>query len=326
MNVIVTGGAGFIGSAFVWKLNRQGIDDILIVDDLGDGDKWKNLVGLRYSDYLHKDDFLSRIERGALAFAPDAVIHMGACSATTERDAEYLMRNNYAYSRALAKWSVEKNARFLYASSAATYGDGARGFDDDASIDSLQPLNMYGYSKHLFDLHAQRTGLFDRIVGLKFFNVFGPNEYHKGKMTSVVYNAYHQVIADRRIRLFESDRADYADGEQRRDFVYIKDCVDVLWWLLTHPHVNGLFNLGTGVARTWNDLAGAVFDAMTRPAAIEYIPLPQALAGKYQYFTQAATAKLASAGCPVAFHSLEDSVSDYVRGYLEKSDRHLARE
>lgn len=227
MKVIVTGGAGFIGSAFVWKLNQEGVSDILIVDELGTDEKWKNLVGLRYSDFLHKDVFLRSVQDGTMAFHPYALVHMGACSATTERDADYLMENNYLYTKTLAEWSVANGVRYLYASSGATYGDGALGFSDDPLLmPRLRPINMYGYSKHLFDLYARRTGLIEKIVGLKFFNVFGPNEYHKGKMTSVVHNAFYQIQSSGAVRLFQSHRPDYKDGEQVRDFVYVKDCVE----------------------------------------------------------------------------------------------------
>jgi ADP-L-glycero-D-manno-heptose 6-epimerase len=322
--IIVTGGAGFIGSALVWKLNQEGVRDILVVDALGTEEKWKNLVGLRYRDFLHKDEFLRQIQGGSLAFTPDAIVHLGACSATTERDADYLMENNYRYTKTLAEWSIERDVRFLYASSGATYGDGSLGFSDSDSVTpSLAPLNMYGYSKHLFDLYALDTGCLSQLAGIKFFNVFGPNEYHKGSMTSVVYNAFHQIRKTGTVRLFRSNHPNYADGEQRRDFIYVKDCVDVLWWLLQKPKVNGLFNLGTGVSRTWNDLTNAVFAAMGLAPNIEFIDLPEALREKYQYFTEAEMNKLQGTGCPVAFRTLEESVADYVTNYLAKGPAYL---
>lgn len=322
--VIVTGGAGFIGSAVVWKLNQEGIEDVLLVDALRTGEKWKNLVGLRYTDFLHKEAFLRQVETDTLTFTPDAVVHLGACSATTERDADYLMENNFHYTRTLAEWCAARGVRFLYASSGATYGDGSNGFSDsDAVTPTLSPLNMYGYSKHLFDLHALRTGLLDRMVGIKFFNVFGPNEYHKGNMTSVVYNAVQQIKATGTVKLFRSLHPDYRDGEQRRDFVYVKDCVEILWWLLQNPQVNGLFNLGTGQSRTWNDLTNAVFSAMNLAPSIEYIDLPENLREKYQYFTEADMSKLRDAGCPLSFRTLEESVADYVVHYLSKGPAYL---
>jgi ADP-L-glycero-D-manno-heptose 6-epimerase len=322
--VIVTGGAGFIGSATIWQLNSLGYDDILCVDALRSGDKWKNLVGLRITDALHKDDFLATLRRNPGAYAADAVIHLGACSATTERDADYLLQNNTHYTSELAQWSLERHAKFIYASSAATYGDAAQGFDDDpARLESLVPLNMYGFSKHLFDLQAARQGLLDRIVGLKFFNVFGPNEYHKGDMMSVVCKAHRQILATGELQLFQSHRDGVADGEQQRDFVYVKDAAKVIAWLLEARDVNGLFNLGTGKARSWNALAHAVFAAMQRSPNIRYIPMPETLRDRYQYFTMASMARLTAAGCRVPFTTLEDAVADYVRNYLARDEATL---
>jgi len=321
---IVTGGAGFIGSAYVWKLNRQGIDDILIVDDLGTDEKWKNLVNLRYADYLHKDVFLEMVLDEALPGDFESVVHMGACSSTTERDAGYLMENNYRYTMTLAQWCVENGVRLVNASSAATYGDGSKGFDDDESrMNELKPLNMYGYTKLLFDLWARRTGVLQNIASLKFFNVFGPNEYHKADMMSVVCKAYAQISETGRLKLFKSYKSEYPHGGQKRDFVYVKDCLDVIWWLVNNPDVNGVFNVGTGQARTWNDLAAAVYKAMGREAAVDYIEMPETLRGKYQYFTEADMDKLKAAGCPVKFSSLEDAVADYVGNYLSADDPYL---
>ena len=322
--IVVTGGAGFIGSAFVWKLNRQGIEDIVIVDRLGASDKWKNLVNLRYIEYIHKDDFLQMIYADQVPFTTRAVIHMGACSSTTERDADYLWRNNYLYSCRLADWCVRNGIRFIYASSAATYGDGSRGFsDDDTVIPTLKPINMYGYSKQVFDLWVRKRGLDKNVAGLKFFNVFGPNEYHKGDMRSVVHKAFGQIRESGKVRLFKSNRPAYPDGGQLRDFVYIKDCVEVLWWLLENPDVGGIFNVGTGRARTWNDLMRATFAAMNLPERIEYIDMPPGLEEQYQYFTEAKMDKLQATGCPVVFRSLEDAVRDYVTGHLLENDPYL---
>ena len=319
--IVVTGGAGFIGSAFVWKLNQEGIDDIIIVDRLGESDKWKNLVNLRFMDYLHKDDFLQMILADQVPHEVRAVIHMGACSSTTERDADFLWRNNYLYSRRLAEWTLRRGIRFIYASSAATYGDGSCGFsDDDALTPSLRPINMYGYSKQLFDLWVLKRGLEKQIAGIKFFNVFGPNEYHKGDMRSVVHKAFGQITETGRVRLFKSCRPAYADGGQMRDFIYIKDCVEALWWLLEHAEVNGIFNLGTGRARSWNDLIQSVFAAMKLETNIEYIDMPPGLEGQYQYFTEAKMDKLKAAGCPIACRPLEDAVRDYVVRHLQQKD------
>ncbi|HET6461470.1 MAG TPA: ADP-glyceromanno-heptose 6-epimerase [Syntrophales bacterium] len=322
--IIVTGGAGFIGSAFIWKLNEEGVDDILVVDELGESAKWKNLVNRHYVEYIHKDAFLRMIRNDQMPFTPRAIIHMGACSSTTERDADYLMDNNYHYTCRLAEWALPKNIRFVYASSAATYGDGSRGFSDDSSVTpTLRPMNMYGYSKQIFDLWVLRQQVENQVVGIKFFNVFGPNEYHKGDMRSVVHKAFEQISATGEVRLFRSHKPEYTDGGQMRDFVYVKDCVDVMWWLLEHPEVNGIFNLGTGKARTWNELAHALFSAMKMKPKIEYFDIPPEIGDQYQYLTEAKMDKLRATGCKVAFRPLEEAVQDYVVNYLQKPDWHL---
>ncbi|WP_367360926.1 ADP-glyceromanno-heptose 6-epimerase [Syntrophus buswellii] len=322
---IVTGGAGFIGSAFVWKLNSEGINDILIVDNLGETEKWKNLVNRSYADYVHKEDFRHMLDEDILsADNIEAVVHLGACSSTTERDADYLMENNFHYTCDLAQWALSHDIRFVYASSAATYGNGSQGFDDDLDgIDRLRPINMYGYSKQLFDQWAIRRGLIDRMAGVKFFNVFGPNEYHKGDMTSVVFKSFRQIMDTGRVRLFKSHSPDYTDGGQKRDFVYVKDCVDVLWAFVRHPEINGIFNLGTGRARTWNDLVEAVFSAMNLPPQIDYIDMPESLRGQYQYFTEARMEKLQAAGLGADFHTLEEAVADYVKNHLQADNPYL---
>ncbi len=314
--IIVTGGAGFIGSAVVWGLNRRGVDDIVIVDELGSTEKWKNLTGLRFQDYFEKDDFRSRIAAGDFSRTASAIIHMGACSSTTVTDASYLIDNNYRYTVELARFAVRHDIRFVYASSAATYGDGARGYDDTAPIDPLRPLNMYGYSKQLFDLWARNEGMQDRMVGLKFSNVFGPNEYHKDDMRSVPVKAYRQIVESGTVALFKSYRPDYADGEQMRDFVYIKDVVEMVLFALDDTGVSGIFNIGSGRARTWNDLARAVFAAMDVPVAIDYIEMPSALRDKYQYYTELPMAKFHDAGWRGQVMSLEDAIRDYVCEYL----------
>ncbi len=320
---IITGGAGFIGSGFVYQLNRMGIDDILIVDNLGRTEKWKNLVNLRYFDYLHKDLFLPALARGDFS-GVESIIHMGACSSTTEKDADYLITNNLHYSKRLAAYCLEKNVRFIYASSAATYGDGSLGFSDDHDrMDRLRPLNMYGYSKQLFDLWIKKKGLLSSVAGLKYFNVFGPNEYHKGDMQSVVRKAYFQIKETGKVRLFKSYHPEYGDGEQKRDFVYLKDCLEVMAWFLERKDVNGIYNLGSGEARTWNDLTNSVFQAMNTPPDKEYMEMPEELRGKYQYYTRAPMDKLVNAGCPVKFHRLEDGVMDYVQNYLDRDDPYL---
>jgi ADP-L-glycero-D-manno-heptose 6-epimerase len=322
--IIVTGGAGFIGSAFIWRLNQENIDDIIIVDRLGSSDKWKNLVNLHFVNYFHKDDFRQMIYADTVPFEVEAIIHMGACSSTTERDADYLWQNNNAYTGELAEWAIERGIRFIYASSAATYGDGTQGFSDDhKKIGKLKPINMYGYSKQVFDLRVLRHSWENKIAGIKFFNVFGPNEYHKGDMTSVIFKAFHQIKETSFVRLFQSYLPKYPDGGQMRDFVYVKDCIEVMWWLFKNPDVNGIFNLGTGKARTWNDLINAVFEAMGLKTNIEYIEMPETLRNQYQYFTQAEMQKLEDSGCPVEFSSLEHSVHDYVCNYLQNTDPYL---
>jgi ADP-L-glycero-D-manno-heptose 6-epimerase len=324
--VLVTGGAGFIGSALVWALNRRGCDRIVVCDRLGTDEKWRNLTPLRFADYVEADDLLPQLQSGALGKF-DLVLHMGACSSTTETDASFLIRNNYEFTRDLAAWalgqkSLSQKTRFVYASSAATYGDGSAGMeDDDAKLDTLRPLNMYGYSKHLFDLHAKRAGFLNQIAGLKYFNVFGPNEDHKGDMRSLVHKSTAQVRAEGVIRLFKSYRSDFRDGEQKRDFLYVKDAVAMTLHLATTPKANGLFNIGGGKARTWLDLARAVFAAWKRKPKIEFIEMPEAIRDKYQYFTEANLARLRAAGYTAPVTSLEDAVSDYVRNYLVPDKR-----
>jgi len=319
--IIVTGGAGFIGSAIVAGLNSRGIDDIVIVDILGSDEKWKNLRPLRFADYVEADDFLEMLTAGKIDWPIEVIFHMGACSDTTERDASYMIRNNYDFSKILANRAVQDGIQFIYASSAATYGDGSQGFsDDEAELDKLLPLNIYGYSKQMFDLWARRAGLLKRIVGLKYFNVFGPNEYHKGEMRSFVVKAFEQINATGRVELFESHRPDYADGEQKRDFLYIKDAVDMTLFFLDNRKIAGIFNIGTGQARTWNDLAKATFAAMNKKPHIDYIPMPEKLRDRYQYFTQADITKLGTAGYKKEPTSLEDAIKDYVQNYLQKDE------
>ncbi|RKZ00179.1 MAG: ADP-glyceromanno-heptose 6-epimerase [Ignavibacteriae bacterium] len=316
--IIVTGGAGFIGSAIVWRLNQLGEENILIVDELGSDEKWKNLVGLNFKDFINKYDFIEHVIENELSgYDAKAIIHMGANSSTTEKDADLLLTNNYEYTKALAEYSLVNNVRFIYASSAATYGDGVLGFDDELTkCDQLRPLNMYGYSKQLFDLWAMKSGAFEKTVGLKYFNVYGPNEYHKGDMRSVVHKAFEQVRDIGKAKLFKSLNKDYKDGEQMRDFIYVKDAVNMTLHFLEHPDKNGLFNVGSGKARTWNDLVTSLFNAMNKPVSIEYIDLPNHLADKYQYFTEANTSKLKSAGYNEPVSTLEIGINDYVKNYL----------
>ncbi|GHC04909.1 ADP-glyceromanno-heptose 6-epimerase [Cerasicoccus arenae] len=320
--ILVTGGAGFIGSALVWALNELGRDDILVADFLGEDEKWKNLVPLKFADYVEADELLELLEDDALTDI-ELVLHLGACSATTERDCRYLIQNNFEYTKSLASWALGRGARFVYASSAATYGDGAQGMDDQLEdLHALRPLNMYGYSKHLFDCYAQREGWLNKIVGLKYFNVYGPNEDHKGDMRSVVHKAFGQIRETGKVSLFKSYLPDYADGGQMRDFLYVKDAVAMTLHLAETSSANGLFNLGSGQANTWISLVTPIFTALNLPVNIEFIEMPDQLRGKYQYFTKADTTKLQGSGFAGCQYSLAEAVTDYVAQYLTPG-RHL---
>ncbi len=322
--IVVTGAAGFIGRNVVAELNRRGRRDLILVDKLGTDERWQNLVGLQFDDLVEPAAFLAAVEGGTARAG--TVIHLGACSATTERDASYLLENNYRYTRTLCAWCLGIGARFVYASSAATYGDGAKGYDDaDAVTPTLAPLNMYGYSKHLFDLWALSSGAMGRIAGMKYFNVYGPFEDHKGSMRSVVNKSYARIASGQDVELFRSDRPEYADGEQMRDFIYVRDAVDVTLFLAADGAPSGLFNCGTGQARTWLDLARALYQAMGREPRIRMIDMPAELKAKYQYFTQAEMGKLRRAGYGKPFTSLEDGVADYVRTHLAKGQEPVAK-
>ncbi len=320
---VVTGAAGFIGRNTVAELNRRGQRELLLVDRLGTDERWKNLVGLQYEEILSPEEFLARLRGKGEKPLPeiDGIVHLGACSATTEKDADFLLSNNYAYTRELCEWSLARDVKFVYASSAATYGDGARGYDDsDYLTPTLEPLNMYGYSKHMFDLWALKHELFWKqpapIVGLKYFNVYGPYEDHKGDMRSVVNKSFGQISGGGHVQLFKSHKPEYKDGEQMRDFVYVKDAVDVTLYFLERRELGGLYNCGGGIARTWFDLATAVYAAAGKKPEIEFIDMPEELRGKYQYFTQATSEKLKAAGYTQPFTTLEDGVRDYVTTYL----------
>ncbi len=317
--IILTGGAGFIGSCFLWKLNSEGETDILVVDEFNSPLKQKNLSNKKFTDLIDKDEFIKSIEHRTLSTEHRAVFHIGACSSTTETNFDYLKKNNYEYSKTLAKWALENNIPFFYASSAATYGDGSRGYsDEDAASLTLEPLNLYGKSKQMFDVWLIENKLTGKVVGWKYFNVFGPNEYHKNDMRSLVVKAYEQIKKDKKIRLFKSYKKEYKDGEQKRDFVYVKDTINVMYEFYRNQNVKGIFNVGTGRARTWNDLAKAIFLALNLPLNIEYIDMPENIKDKYQYFTQANLTKVQSAKLKTQNASLEDAVSDYVNNYLEK--------
>ena len=324
--VLVTGGAGFIGSALVWALNRHGCERIVVCDRLGTDEKWRNLTPLRFADYVEADDLLPRLQNGALGKF-DLILHLGACSSTTERDAGFLIRNNYEFTKDLAAWALARTHTARNPASSMPHpprltATARRAWKmTNRKLDQLRPLNMYGCSKHLFDLYARRAGFLDRIAGLKYFNVFGPNEDHKGDMRSLVHKSFGQVRETGAIRLFKSHRSDYRDGEQKRDFLYVKDAVAMTLHLAATPKANGLFNIGSGRARTWNDLANAVFAALKRKPNIQFIEMPEAIRDKYQYFTQANLARLRAAGYTAPVTSLEDAVTDYVRNYLVPDQR-----
>jgi ADP-L-glycero-D-manno-heptose 6-epimerase len=331
--ILVTGGAGFIGSALIWALNQRGHREIVVTDFLAPAKQWRgvvplsahleekrrNLQPLAFAEFIEADDFRARIAVSPAAFGRfSAVFHLGACSSTTETNADYLHDNNFAYTRDLAAWTLAQGGRFIYASSAATYGDGSAGMSDrQEDLSRLQPLNLYGQSKQDFDLFAQREGLLDRIVGLKYFNVFGPNEDHKGDMRSLVNKAYHQILATGRVQLFRSHRPDFRDGEQQRDFLYVKDAVAMTLHFATEATgAGGLYNLGSGEANTWLTLTRAIFSALEREPRIEFIDMPEILRDKYQYYTRADISKLRSTGYSRPMTPLAEAVSDYVRNHM----------
>jgi|SRR5208282_254008 len=322
---VVTGGAGFIGSNVAAGLAARG-EEVVVCDWFRSDERWRNLARHEIADILAPGDVLDWLRRNRSRV--DVVIHMGAISATTETDVDLIVANNIRSTLNMFDWCAETQTRLIYASSAATYGDGSCGFDDAFTPESLallRPLNAYGWSKHVVDrriarLAQQAQSLPPQWVGLKFFNVYGPNEYHKGSMQSVVAKNYALIKSSRPLGLFRSYRSDYADGCQLRDFIYVQDCVDVILWLVDHPHVSGLFNLGTGHARTWLDLAYALFDAAGQPRAIEFIDMPAPLIEKYQYFTEACMGRLHAAGYDHPFTSLEDGIAKYVRNYLATDD------
>jgi len=320
--VIITGAAGFIGSCLLWKLNEEGISDLILVDEELTPEKKPNIEGKKYKDFIEKDKFLSLVSSGKIGKKLDAIFHLGACSSTTVTDEAYFKKNNVEYSQKLAEYALKNNARFIYASSAATYGDGENGYsDEDEMTYKLKPLNAYGRSKQEFDLWVLKKGIGDKVVGLKYFNVFGPNEYHKNDMRSVIAKSFDEVVKTKKMRLFKSHKKEYKDGEQKRDFIYVKDAVDATYYFLEARGKNGIYNIGTGTARTWNDLAFALFKALGIPPKIEYFDMPEKLRNKYQYFTRADTAKLRHAGYKKDFMSLEGAIKEYA-GFL-KEKRYL---
>ncbi|MBN1621587.1 MAG: ADP-glyceromanno-heptose 6-epimerase [Endomicrobiales bacterium] len=320
MKIILTGGAGFIGSCLLWKLNKEGYDKILLVDDLKDGsEKEKNIEGKKFTDYLDKSELPKLVDRNKLKDY-GLILHMGACSSTTGTDESYYLENNYGYTKKLAEYCLKNGIRFQFASSGATYGDGSKGFsDDDKVTPSLEPLNFYGKSKQLFDIWVLENKLQDKLVGYKFFNVYGPNEYHKKEMRSLICKRFDDVVREKKIKLFKSYNPGYKDGEQRRDFIYIKDALDAVYYFIENPDKAGIYNVGTGKAHTWNELADALFGALNIPINIEYVEMPESLKDKYQYHTEAEIGKLRSAGYKKEFTSLKEAVKDYTTYLKNKS-------
>jgi len=324
--LLVTGGAGFIGSNFIASLNEAGRADIVVNDTFGTDDKWRNLSKRQFADVVPPEELLRWLDGRKL----EAIVHFGAVSDTTATDADLVLSNNYKLPTQLLDWCTNTRTRFIYASSAATYGDGSGGFDDDWSpeaLKALKPMNLYGWSKHMFDLavvdrYSKKEKLPPQWAGMKFFNVFGPNEYHKGKMASVVCRVFDDAKAGKPVRLFKSHKSGIADGEQRRDFIYVEDAIAVARWLLDTPTVCGIFNVGTGKARSFRDMIVSMFRALERKPNIEYIDMPVAIRGQYQYFTEAKVENLRRAGYNGGFSSIEDSVGRYVTQYLDRTDRY----
>src|SRR2546423_7333067 len=323
--LLVTGGAGFIGSNVVAALNDAGRSDVVVCDLLGRDGKWRNLAKRQLMDIVPPDKFADWLKGRKL----DAVIHLGAISETTATDGDLVIETNFRFSLRLLDWCTDNPTPFIYASSAATYGDGAQGFCDDPSLPALKelrPMNLYGWSKHLFDLAvaesvARREKLPPQCAGLKFFNVFGPNEYHKGTMMSVLARRFDDIKAGRPVQLFKSHREGIADGDQRRDFIYVDDVVRVMMWLLATPSVSGLFNIGTGTARSFKDMMLSAYGALGTSPNIQYIDMPEQIRGSYQYFTQGEVDRLRGAGYNGGFTALEDAVELYVKGFLDRAER-----
>lgn len=315
--IVVTGAAGFIGSAYIAQLNAHGVTNILAVDNSSLTHHDALLGNKRIANFIDRHEFISLLRADKLPNTITAIVHLGACSSTTERNLEFLRETNIDYTKSVIEYCVTKNVRCIYASSAATYGDGAHGYGDDESIiERFKPLNAYGDSKQIVDLWAREKGYLSKIAALKFFNVYGPNEYFKGDMASIAWKAFNTITQTGSFSLFKSHRPDYKDGEQMRDFVYVKDCCKVMSWLLDNTHINGIYNVGSGRARSWNDLLKAIFSAMGREPVIKYIDMPESLRNQYQYYTEAPIEKLRAAGYAAEISSLESGVHDYITVHL----------
>jgi len=324
--ILITGAAGFIGSAVAYALNSHGRTDLLLCDRFGKKEKWHNVIGLRYNRFIHRNDLFDFLKDKEHHRDIDAVIHLGACSDTTETDMDYLMQNNVDFSIKLCQWAREHDIRFVYASSGAVYGDGSLGFSDSDDVTpKLRPLNKYGFSKWMFDMWVIENGLVDKVAGLRFFNVFGPNEYHKGSMASVIFRVFPNALTTGAISLFESHRPEVAHGEQSRDFVYIDEINDIVLFVLNNPNINGIFNAGTGYAHTFNELAQSMFEALGKPKNIEYFPMPEALRKRYQYFTRADMTRLLNAGYQQNADRFQENVVKYVKQYLVSQYRYLTQ-
>ena len=323
--IVITGGAGFIGSVLVWKFNRLGYENLIVVDQgAKKSAKWNNIKNHSFDGYLESDEFIKRLEKKEFNGRISAIFHMGACSDTTEMDKNYLRKNNSEFSERIANWAVQNKVYLCYASSAAAYGDGELGFsDDDRLTPRLKPLNPYGQSKLDFDIWVLKNKLENQIIGFRFFNVYGPNEYHKGPMRSMVQKGFEQIRDSGKLKLFKSYKNEYPDGGQKRDFIYVKDVVNTMIWFYQRPKIKGIYNLGRGVAQTWNELAEALFHAMRKPKDIEYIEMPDSIRNQYQYFTEADLKKLKTTGYPAKFKNLNEGVRDYVCNYLSKEDSYL---
>jgi ADP-L-glycero-D-manno-heptose 6-epimerase len=322
--IVVTGAAGLIGSVFIWELNRKGITDILCVDNLGSDSRWRNLLKRKFTNIVSVEGFLEYLKSSEAKSKIKTIVHMGANSSTLEVNVDSLMRNNYEYTKTLFEWCTENKKEFIYASSAATYGNGEKGYDDTTDPNELKPLAPYGYSKVIFDRWAlQQKNVPPKWIGIKFFNVFGPNEYHKGPMTSVAFKAFHEINNTGKLKLFKSHNPQYADGKQMRDFVYVKDCTKWMLELMTLKVPSGIYNMGSGQARTWLDLAESAFKTLALPIKIDWVPVPENMVKHYQYFTEAKMNRLKELGISEPEWPLERAVADYYTTYLANEDQYL---